>query len=161
MNRFGPGYVMDVISGRGIPGIVAVVTDPATGLPVETYDLDGNPAPVVTNRYGYFLEFQADSLGPRVTAKGAAPLYLTQNGPFGEFGQRWLDEGHLRLRTADGSQLTRDPNNGTLILPPSTGGSGGGLVLVDNGDGTVTVTSSGSTTITDNGDGTVTITGAA
>ena len=32
-----------------------------------------------------------------------------------------------------------------------------GIALTDNGDGTVTVTSSGSTTITDNGDGTVTL----
>ena len=32
-----------------------------------------------------------------------------------------------------------------------------GVTLTDNGDGTVTVTSSGSTTITDHGDGTVTL----
>ena len=161
MNRFGPGYVMDVQSGRGIGGVVASVTDPTTGLPVATYDLDGDSVQVVSNRYGYFSEFQADALVVRVTFPGAAPLYVSPNGPFGEFGQRWLDEAILRLRTADGGALTLDPNNGTVLLPPMTGGSGGGLVMVDNGDGTVTVTSSGSTTIMDNGDGTVTITGAA
>lgn len=59
-HTFGPGLALDEVTGRGIPAVVAQLTDAETGDPVQAYTMDEPPVEttVSTNRYGYFGYFQ-------------------------------------------------------------------------------------------------------
>ncbi|NUT06625.1 MAG: hypothetical protein HOV76_24425, partial [Hamadaea sp.] len=61
LRTFDPGLAYDKATGTGIGSTLAIVTNAVDGTPVDTYDMDGNLAPVITNRDGYFGQFQADA----------------------------------------------------------------------------------------------------
>lgn len=48
----------DEASRRGIAGTVAKVTDHYTGVPVDVFDMDGNPTVLVSNASGYAGQFK-------------------------------------------------------------------------------------------------------
>lgn len=51
----------DPASRRGIAGTVGKVTDQKTGVPVDVYDMDGNPTVLVSNASGYVGYFKTDA----------------------------------------------------------------------------------------------------
>lgn len=51
----------DEASRRGIAGTVAKVTDHYTGVPVDVFDMDGNPTVLVSNASGYAGQFKTGS----------------------------------------------------------------------------------------------------
>lgn len=59
-NTYSPDLVYDAASRRGVAGVVAKVTDLLTGVPVNTYDENGAPRPVITNPQGYISTFWTD-----------------------------------------------------------------------------------------------------
>lgn len=61
LRTFDPGLAFDKATGKGIGSTLAVVSDAVDGTPVDTFDMSGNPAPVITNRDGYFGQFKADA----------------------------------------------------------------------------------------------------
>lgn len=61
LRTFDPGLAYDKATGKGIGSTLASVSNAATGLAVDTYDLEGNLVPVITNSRGYFGQFQADA----------------------------------------------------------------------------------------------------
>lgn len=51
----------DEASRRGIAGTVGKVTDHFTGVPVDVFDMDGNPSVLVSNASGYAGQFKTDA----------------------------------------------------------------------------------------------------
>lgn len=72
LRTFDPGLAYDKATGRGIGSTLATVYDAVTGQPIPTYDLDDNPAPVITNKDGYIGQFKADADRIRIEVAGLA-----------------------------------------------------------------------------------------
>ena len=76
MHTFGPLIVVEPRTLRPVVGRVATVTD-LDGDPIDTYDLDGNPAPIVTGSRGQIGQFRADPVSViQVTVPGGDPSVL-------------------------------------------------------------------------------------
>lgn len=61
LQTFGPVLVQDPRTKKGVPVTTAVVTDPFTGDPIPTFDLDGNARMVTTDSRGIAAQWQADT----------------------------------------------------------------------------------------------------
>lgn len=84
MAIYPPILAYDPATGNGVPGMVATVTDPLTGIPLETLDLaTGQPRQVFTNHKGHIDGFMVEG-GPGVAmvrigsfAQGVPDLMLS------------------------------------------------------------------------------------
>ena len=97
MHTFGPLIVVEPRTLRPVVGRVATVTT-LDGDPIDTYDLDGNPAPVVTGSRGQIAQFRADPVSIiQVTVPGGDPSVLVSMEAIAEAGSvaDIIDTGRL------------------------------------------------------------------
>lgn len=62
LHTFGSSLAYDPAVRRGIAGATGKATDMYSRAPVDTYDLAGNPAPLITNASGYFEGFKTEDI---------------------------------------------------------------------------------------------------
>lgn len=81
MSKYPASIAWDKGSRKGVAGVVGKVFDASNGIPVDTFDMAGNPAPLVTNADGYVGAFQTLPEVTHVDAKFGnvtLPLVSTQ-----------------------------------------------------------------------------------
>lgn len=142
LQTFGPVLVQDPRTKKGVPVTTAVVTDPATGDPIATFDLDGNAKTVTTDSRGVASQWQADAPDNGVIALdfgGGLTLHVISLTATVSLAGRVTA---LEARVAD-IEAGVTSGGGLVITDPGTGELGTpSLDVTDDGSGVLVTSSS-------------------
>jgi hypothetical protein len=138
LQTFGPVLVQDPRTKKGVPVTTAVVTNPATGDPVATYDLDGNARSVTTDSRGIASQWQADAPSNGVIALDFGGIELQVISLTATVG---LSARMDAIDAMNASTRLSDLEARVAALEAGGGGSSGTLIITDNGAGQLSTSS--------------------